>query len=140
MSENGKPDLSALSGEDLQKTVASILENPAFSKILGELSGQAPPPKESSEPPKTVPQISPEMMARLPQMMAALSPLVSGMHGDKKESGESKSGASDADKRKKLLAALKPYLSSSRRDAVDSIMKVTEMTDLLSQFGGMKPG
>lgn len=135
MSDGVKTDLSSLSGEELQKTVSSILSDPAFGKILGELSGQTVPQKESAEP-KAVPQITPEMMAKLPQMMSALAPLVSGMRGEKKESGETKPAASEAEKRKKLLAALKPYLSSSRRDAVDSIMKVTEMTDLLSKFGG----
>lgn len=143
MSDSTKPDLSSISGEDLQKTVASILGNPAFGKILGELSGKTAPTPEETPAPQNVstPQITPEMMAKLPQMMSALAPLLSGMQGEKKESGGAeKSSASDAEKRKKLLAALKPYLSSSRRDAVDSIMKVTEMTDLISQFGGMKPG
>jgi len=127
--------LNGLSGEQLQTAVQSILSDPAFGKLLREVQGG-----EGEQPP-AIPTVTPEMMAKLPQMMSALAPLLSGMQGEKKESGGAeKSSASDAEKRKKLLAALKPYLSSSRRDAVDSIMKVTEMTDLISQFGGGKPG
>ncbi len=134
-------DFSALRGDDLQSAVQGILNDPAFGKILAEVSGHTVTTKETpdSPPQKSMPQITPEMMARLPQMMSTLAPLVSGMQGDKKDSNE-KHTAGEAEKRKKLLAALRPYLSSSRRDAIDSIMKVTEMTDLLSQFGGIKPG
>ena len=137
-------DISAMSPEELQSAVQSILANPAFAKLAAEVSGESAPSQPQNEPQKTpasapaMPQITPEMLARLPQMMSAMAPLLSGMqgkgHGGKGEAEEKKGG--DAERRRRLLAALKPYLSHQRKDAIDSILKVTEMTDLLGQLGG----
>lgn len=117
-----------LSGEQLQSAVQSILGDPAFGKLLSEIQGS--PSQQTS----AVVSIPPEMMAKLPQMMTALAPLVSSMKEEgaaPQEKGKEKSGADDSEKRKKLLMALRPYLSENRRDALDGILKVTEMTDLL---------
>ena len=75
-------------------------------------------------------------MQKLPQMMSALAPLVGG-----KGEGESSGGKkelNEGEKRKRLLSALRPYLSDNRRDALDQVLKVTEMTDLLGTLGDMK--
>ena len=127
-------DVSNLSGEELQGAVQSILSNPAFSQLLGQLQG-----KGDSEESKTpsVPTITPEMMQKLPQMMSALAPLVGG-GGKESSSGGTGKGPGDGERRKRLLAALRPYLSDSRRGAVDQILKVTEMTDLLGALGEKK--
>ncbi len=142
-----KKDISEMSGEELSGAVHSILSDPAFAKLVGELSGGAPKEAETDREEKSapaqsqsVPQISPEMLARLPQMMSAMAPLVSGMRGKTDGKDDGKGGSpGDAEKRKKLLSALRPYLSSQRKDAIDSILKVTEMTDLIGQFGVGKP-
>ena len=129
MSEMEKRDISSLSGEELQSAVQGILKDPAFGKLLSELSGNGEPPAAKAEP-ATAPAIPPEMLAKLPQMLSALSPL---MKGGEKEGG--KGSNDDAEKRRRLLLALKPYLSDSRREAIDGIMKVTEMTDLMGKLG-----
>lgn len=141
MSEkNESGTLDGLSGDQLQNTVQNIVRDPAFGRLLAEMQGKSP--GEATD----IPPITPEMMAKLPQMMAALSPLVGGMRqekekeekgekGEKKPDGDGhKDTKSEAEKRKKLLAALRPYLSDGRREAMDSILKVTEMTDLLGGF------
>ena len=127
-------DISNLSGEELQGAVQSILSNPAFSQLLGQLQGKGDS-EESNTP--SVPTITPEMMQKLPQMMSALAPLVGG-GGKESSSGGTGKGLGDGEKRKRLLAALRPYLSDSRRGAVDQILKVTEMTDLLGALGEKK--
>lgn len=140
-----KKDVSQMSAEQLQDAVQSILANPAFAKLASDLSGgekkeESSAPQKESASAQSMPQIPPEMLARLPQMMSAMAPLLSGMQGkDGEKSDGGKGGeAGDAERRKRLLAALRPYLSSQRKDAIDSILKVTEMTDLISQFGGGK--
>ena len=127
-------DISNLSGEELQGAVQSILSNAAFSQLLGQLQGKGDA-EESKAP--SVPTITPEMMQKLPQMMSALAPLVGG-GGKESSSGSTGKGPGDGEKRKRLLAALRPYLSDSRRGAVDQILKVTEMTDLLGALGEKK--
>jgi hypothetical protein len=76
------------------------------------------------------------MMQKLPQMMSALAPLVGGK-GEEKSSGGKKE-PNEGEKRKRLLSALRPYLSDNRREALDQVLKVTEMTDLLGTLGDMK--
>lgn len=133
MSETVDNMLNGLSGEQLQTAVQSILSDPAFGKLLREVQGG-----EGEQTP-AIPTVTPEMMAKLPQMMSALAPLVGSAKkadSDKKEEG--RTNTADSEKRKKLLMALRPYLSDNRREAVDGILKMTEMTDLL---GGLQlPG
>lgn len=126
-------DISNMSGEELQGAVESILASPAFSQILGQLQGKIG--EEETKAP-AVPAITPEMMQKLPQMMSALAPLVGGK-GEGKSSGGKKE-LNEGEKRKRLLSALRPYLSDNRRDALDQVLKVTEMTDLLGTLGDMK--
>ena len=126
-------DISNMSGEELQGAVQSILSNPAFGQLLGQLQGKS---GEESAQASAVPAITPEMMQKLPQMMSALAPLVGGKGEEK--SSEGKKEMNDGEKRKRLLAALRPYLSDNRRGAVDQILKVTEMTDLLGTLGDRK--
>ena len=137
-----KKDISELSPDELQSAVAGILQNPAFAKLVGDLSGGNAPKEEkpASAQPSGIPPFPPDMLARLPQMMSAMAPLVSGMQGKTEgKEGEKRADAADAERRKKLLSALRPYLSSQRKDAIDSILKVTEMTDLIGQLGLGKP-
>lgn len=126
-------DISNMSAEELQGAVQSILSNPAFGQILGQLQGKG----EEEQKNPAMPAITPEMMQKLPQMMSALAPLMGGAGKEKSSGGSAKEGH-EGEKRKRLLAALRPYLSDSRRDAVDQILKVTEMTDLLGTLGDMK--
>lgn len=126
-------DISNMSAEELQGAVQSILSNPAFGQILGQLRGKG----EEEQKNPAMPAITPEMMQKLPQMMSALAPLM-GDAGKEKSSGGSAKDGHEGEKRKRLLAALRPYLSDGRRDAVDQILKVTEMTDLLGTLGDMK--
>ena len=127
------PDISNMSGEELQGAVESILASPAFSQILGQLQGKS---AEEDQKKPAVPAITPEMMQKLPQMMSALAPLVGGK-GEEKSSGGKKE-PNEGEKRKRLLSALRPYLSDNRREALDQVLKVTEMTDLLGTLGDMK--
>ena len=143
-----KGDLSDMSGEELQNTVKNIMEDPAFGKLVSEIRGGA----DADGAPPAMPQITPEMMAKLPQMMSALAPLVSGMNGGagekpgKREGGDesgketkgNNKSEGESEKRKKLLTALRPYLSDNRREAVDNILKVTEMTDIISSLDKLK--
>lgn len=126
-------DISNMSAEELQGAVQGILSNPAFGQILNQLQGKG----EEEQKAPAVPAITPEMMQKLPQMMSALAPLVGGAGKEKPSGGGTKEGH-EGEKRKRLLAALRPYLSDGRRDAVDQILKVTEMTDLLGTLGDMK--
>jgi len=133
--ENETGGFAGLSGEQLQGAIQSIMRDPAFSELLRQVQGSGGETAEKeAAPPPQMPVLTPEMMAKIPGMMAALSPLVSGMKTEQRDNGRPDSKAGDSERRKKLLNALRPYLSENRREAVDSILKVTEMTDLLGSL------
>lgn len=79
-------------------------------------------PDTTSAPISAVPQISPEILSKLPEIMSMLS---AGMSG-----GDEKKGASRMADRKRLLTAMKPFLSENRRNAVDSIVNIAGIADL----------
>ena len=89
-----------------------------------------------------------EMLTKNPEMLKKASEMLSGMSGGKASSetppdaqGEERRGArSENDNRgAKLLDALKPYLSPSRRRAVDSIKQFEHMGEIMKLLG-MKGG
>lgn len=71
-----------------------------------------------SSPVAGIPKLSPELMAKLPEIMSMLS-----HDGTKKLS-------SKMEDRKRLLNAMKPFLSEKRRIAVDSIVNIAGFADL----------
>ena len=95
-----------------------------------------------------------EMLTKNPEMLKKASEMLSGMSGGKAESvgnahetppdaqGEERRGAREEHEENrgaKLLDALKPYLSPSRRRAVDSIKQFEHMGEIMKLLG-MKGG
>ena len=79
-------------------------------------------PTEQNEEPRPnpgIPKLSPEIMAKLPEIMGMLS----SSEGGKKHN-------SKMEDRKRLLTAMKPFLSEKRRHAVDSIVNIAGFADL----------
>ena len=90
---------------------------------------------------------NPEVAAKLPRIMEALGPVMAEMRAEEKETlkeeteekVESQSAVStkvssaSSTRRLALLKALEPYLSQNRREAMEFIMKVTSLIDLLSE-------
>lgn len=96
---------------------------------------------------------NPDVAAKLPRIMEALGPVISEMRaeqsaehrGEAKQSENSeeeapaltivpdKGKSSASHRRRALLSALEPYLSDTRRDAMNSIGKILTLIDLLSE-------
>jgi len=145
--QDGAPDLSA--------ALNTLLSDPQLmNKISGIVNGtSAPPPENGTAPPSaddadtvtvaanavpppgnTAPGglggllSNPDVMAKLPQVMATIAPLLGG-----EGKGELKTHSSPRheDKRTALLCALKPYLSPRRCQAIDYIIKLEKIGSLL---------
>ncbi len=95
---------------------------------------------------------NPDIAAKLPKIMEALGPVMAEMRAEgseesKKEGNEDntqpvtallnaaggKAGGKGSARRCALLKALEPYLSPNRREAMEYIIKVTSLIDLLSE-------
>lgn len=125
-------------GEDTSKLLQSLMADERFGEVLEAVKGafstdaensapstSSPPTPDEAEPVSSapipaIPQLSPELMSKLPSIMSMLSA--------EKADGKNSSRLND---RKRLLQALKPFLSQGRRDAVDSIVNIAGIADLL---------
>ncbi len=136
------------SGEALQ----SLLSNPdLIQRVRGILSSTSDPPlaeaptKENSPPepsPPSSPPIDglsrllsdPALLEKLPGILATVKPLLSAlptMAAPPATNAEPKSLPACRDH---LLLSLKPFLSPARRDAVDTILRIARLGEVLGQL------
>ena len=66
------------------------------------------------------------------ELISALSPMLSLLSPQPSHPQRS---SEDGDRRSALLVALRPYLSESRREAIDYIIKISQVTDLIKKAG-----
>ena len=129
-SENGGIDLSMLSG---------ILSDPeTMSRLSGILGGIKENGEADSESqPASAGGIADilennELMAKLPEVIAALRPM---MGAPPKKEAPPKDGEPKANnKRLALLYALKPYLSPRRCEAIDYFARMSKMGDIIKNI------
>lgn len=90
---------------------------------------------------------NPEIVSKIPQLISAIGPMLSGTTAQDKQSSEQtvdtsaqistseikeKRFADDrSNSRAALLCAMKPYLSRDRRDAIDYIIKLSRLGEIL---------
>lgn len=103
MSDKGTPDIS--------KIISLIMENP---QIIEQISALA----KNSEEKTSVTVQSESTEATAPDTSAVAAepkPLINGRHAD----------------RTKLLSAFKPYLSTERKKAIDSMISISEILEAI---------
>ena len=115
-----------------------------MDRLQGILSGmvaneskpeEEPAPDAEDAPPSSDALSSmlsnPEILAKLPQMMD----LLRGMQMPKPSpSGKAPPPKTQTDYRNDLLLALRPFLSKERRDAIDTILQVTRLGELVRKM------
>ena len=89
---------------------------------------------------------NPELMAKLPQVMAMLRPMMeqagsgsaedtgTDRHTDPQATVPPTPEKSPADRRAALLIALKPFLSEDRRNTVDAMLRISALGDVLRRL------
>ena len=102
-------------GLDLSKIVGLIMENP---KLIAEISNLA---KSGSETTSEL-QKPFEMEKKEPQASESTAPAVTYTDTKPRKS-----------RRSELLCAMKPYLSSERAKALDSVLTIAEILDLMKE-------
>ena len=117
---------------DLSALISSVLQNPEITGILSSMGMNS---SKASDTPEDMPQkdsegsisIPPEIMAKLPQMMSALS----GISGISKKEESSPSPTGKDSQRSALLKALRPYLSERRRSVIDGMLGMESVAKVL---------
>jgi hypothetical protein len=123
---------------DLSEAIGKIMEHPELISMVASVLGGTPPSQgdQNPNPSPPAPQVeaskttesAPASSAPPADVMASIAPVLTrlsalGSH-DVKDVGL---GAKD----RQLLCALKPYLSDSRKSAIDYILKISQMSGLL---------
>ena len=129
-------DISIPSAEALSGMINTLKENPALlqsiAASLGMTNASEKEEKEAKEEKEensfseqntietsAMPAIPPEIMKALPTVLSL-------MNGNGKPKSKSEAN------REALLYALKPYLSKSRADAIEKIIRLSRIGDILS--------
>lgn len=109
------------------------------------LQNQSAPKSEQTSPDLLSSLLSnPELISKLPQLISLISPLIGGfLGGSPKETSkpseqttlpaisQKPSHSSNGDSRSALLCAIKPYLCADRQAAVDYIIKLSRLGEIL---------
>lgn len=117
---------------ELGALISGLMEDDGFREIVTELKGKLgassePRPATASDRPQTaasedtggaLPDFAPELLSKLPQVMGMLG------------AGGKGGGGRHADS-VRLLEALKPFLSDKRQGAVETVVGIMGLTDIV---------
>ncbi len=118
---------------DLSQAIEGILAHPELISMVASTLGKAPPAvkettaTESEVSPLSAIAESAPSGALPTEAISALAPMLSGLSGIKKGASPSKSN----DPRICLLVALKPYLSAHRCEAIDTMIRLSTISEVL---------
>ncbi len=139
--------------------IGNLLSNPALLQKLASVVGNLgqstnPAPKEQNTPeeestsPPSLPAMAsgglpspdrlsallsnPEMLEKLPQMLSVMKPMLAGLSQPKPSTPSHKQDPQTC--RDNLLLSLKPFLSPERREAVDTILRISRLGTVLGQL------
>lgn len=132
-----------------------LLANPELLRTLGTLignlsQGKGDSPTADSVPtstgsPQSAPSAdglsallsNPEMMEKLPQIISVLKPMMGNATVSSKESSTTEVTPASAERelpRDRLLLSLKPFLSQSRCDAIDTMLRIAQLSHVFQQL------
>ena len=74
-----------------------------------------------------------ELLQKLPELISVMKPMM-GMGKGGGKSGLPQEGKRTDERRTALLCALKPYLSDSRKNAIDQIISISRITELIKSM------
>lgn len=133
-----------LSNPDLIRNVSALLANSGAgaAEQMPPASSQPSLPANGDAAAEGISRVlsNPEMMAKLPDLMKMLAPMVQQATGEKKGEGLSLSPAAGEEMgdrrccRNDLLLALKPFLSPARCRAVDTLIGLSRLGDALQKL------
>ena len=164
MEENQVPkkDIPASGEAKAAGILQDALADPAMLAklmgVIGALQGggsPAPTAMPTASPPTAQPPVSgapatdglmallsdPAFAERLPQIIAMIKPLLAATPTSVAQQSEAAVPASisppthsHASERDNLLLSLKPFLSGERRDAIDSILRISKLGEVIRQI------
>ena len=142
MDTNGTSSQANLSPEEM---IGQVLGNPDTVRRIGEILGRIrddAPPTDDGAPVGTPPSTgtipadllsNPALLEQLPRMIQMLKPMM-GLSTPPPPTEGKGSEKPPQDCRRDLLLALKPFLSPAKRDAVDTILRLSGLSAVLRRL------
>ena len=132
------------SAPSLSDAIEHLMANPelisSIASAIGTVKAKSEPATDGNDntasdagtPP------SPSEFPDLGKLISTLSPMLSSSAPTKVDKDQNKSDAAIAHsggrrEREALLCALKPYVSDGRREAIDYIIRISQVSDILKQ-------
>ena len=116
---------------DLSVAIEKLLAHPELLASVASVLGKPPPSTPPSEPTDaSVEQAPPPVSNPLPESLATLAPLLSGLGKGGSFPFSALTPRGD-DPRICLLRALQPYLSAGRCEAIDTMIRLAPLAELL---------
>ena len=139
---------SAGAPPSLSDAISRLMENPEIistvASALGNMSAARDQPSDKpdkeaeSAPVSSEPEPSPASPSShdLSALVSSLAPIMSGLTGAGGGHTIPHKSERDSDlkRREELLCALKPYVSDGRREAIDYIIRISRVSELLKSY------
>jgi hypothetical protein len=134
---------------DLPDIISEIMASPRFGEIMSTI--KAPEPKP--EPVQSAPTIPPDVLAKLPDIISALTggsedtekitdklpgvmSALSSMGKKEEKPKRSPSVVGGDANRKALLRALRPYMNPERQTVIDRVIQFSSMAEIMASLMG----
>ena len=122
----------------LSEAIEKLMANPEIISMVASAIGNSPHTAQSEDPQseENSKEESAAVMAApsspdLGNILSTLSPLISGF--GKKGNNNPHDNSDSIRNREALLCALRPYISQGRREAIDYILQLSRISELLKQ-------
>ena len=113
----------------LSLAIDQLLAHPEVLSMVASALGSPKAPAEEAEPSEAALAASAAPASEASEALSALAPLLSGL------SGLARGGKETPDDPKAcLLRALKPYVNPARREAIDTMIRLSQLSGLLGQI------
>ncbi|MBO5939225.1 MAG: hypothetical protein J6Q82_06990 [Clostridia bacterium] len=146
MDENKEPEKAVeANAPDLSRAIEGILAHPELISTIAAALGKSAPSAQAPKEREAMTEVAPEPSVPLPkeippEALATIAPLLSGLSGVGGGMGKGAPPPRKDDPRACLLLALKPYLSTGRCQAIDDILRLTTLSEVLRGFGTFGKG
>ena len=145
MEQDAQRQPSQSDASPFSDVLSNLLSNPEMMAKIRSIADQLPkstsdgatdPSNASNASVPAVDGLSsvlsdPQMMAKLPQMMAVLGPIL-GAAGEPPQAHKQEKNAEAC--RNDLLLALKPFLSPERCHAIDTMLRISKLGNIIRQI------
>lgn len=137
------PQFDNTAQHSLSDAISKLMANPEIISMVASTLGNmnTPPPEKAEDTPKAEKAFGEESVSEasalpapqgvgvpdLGELIKGIAPMMSRLNGGEKRSSPS----CEADRREALLCALKPYVSDGRREAIDYIIRISQVSDIL---------